>query len=799
MFQSLKSVRLVLRTLIRERHFSIPAVATLTLAMAFCLVVFSIYSAFQLTGLPFRAADALVEVSEPEWSGGEAAAPAAHYLEWARLSERLVSVAAYSRGYRTITEGEAERLELLRASPKFMETLGVVVGVGRHFGVGDYEPGAAPVVLVSHDLWVRRFESRPPGDWTVSLDGRSYHVLGVLPRSFRFLFPVDVMVPLALETETELAGKQVTTVRVLARKETGSTSPDVAAELEAIRGLYESTKQKPSPRLKAPIRVEGLQDAFMEGTAATLNLLLLSVGLVIVLAAANVSVLLLSRNASKEIEFALRRSLGARGRHLVGRVLGESVAIAVCAAVLALLATLAVLAMFGPSLARGLFGELAGLVDVSVNRWVVGFVLVVPWVVGLLLGAGPAGQLFASSRTGLADDKRVTATRSTAIRGATVVQVALAVTLLFAAGLLLRSMVKVVTVPLGYQAERLMTLRVNLPLAKYSSRGLWEAFHVRLIEKLETIPGVTSVGATNHLPTLGSSFSGGVLVPSGASAAELGTEETMVSSVNAGFFRTMGIPVIRGRVFSEADGAEGQPVVVLSQSLAARLFGSADPLGREVSIPGRHKQPPIVVGIVGDTRHAGPMADWTRQAYVPLRQQVWPSMAFVLRMTGSWDVGLAVRRLVRELDPTLAAFDIRTQADRLGVLLLPRRVVLFLVSALAVVALVLVGVGVYGAVAHGVALQRREIGVRVALGGLPSDVALLYVRRAMSPAWLGLGVGLIASWLGGGWLQEMVFGVPTFDLPTAAAAGLVLSLVVAVAALFPAWLVARTEPARVLR
>jgi len=794
------------RQMVRHRGFTAVAVVTLALGIGGTTAIFSVFNALVLNPLPYAEPHRLVWVAEALPHAAEEFTPAPHFLEWRDKSRTLAQVGAYTPEFVTLTDaGDPERLDGSRASASFLPTLGVTPLVGRHFLPAEDRPGGEHVVMLGHDLWRRRFG----GDAdivgrVITLDEEGYQVVGVLPPDFRFFHPFDLWMPLALDPEQE-GRSYVSNLQMVARLAPGVVLEDARAELEALRRLYEESKPPGLPLLDGTVRMAPLQDVLVGDSRQLLLVLLGAVSLVLLIACANVANLLLSRAVTRQREFALRAALGAGRLRLVRQVLTESVLLAGFGGGLGLLAAIWLTGVLGQLTAPNSVGAISQVATIAVDLRVLGFAALVALATGMSFGIAPALQL---SRQDVARSLKSGRLESGARGGRLrhlfmMAQVAITIVLLAGAGLLIRSFVTLLEVDPGYRPENLLTLRVTLPEARYPHREQREAFYGDALQRVSVLPGVRSVAASHHLPLTRSMFRGWLSVPGRADPRpdEPPTDPpTPIAAVSPEYFRTMGIRLRMGRLFTDADHADSPRVVILSESLARHVFKNEDPLGQSVRVPGPGKGVPTVIGVVGDIRHEGLDRDVMPQVYVPLRQNAWASMALVVRADSDpLRLATAVRNQVLAVDPHLPIYDVQSMERRLEDSMAPRRVNLLLIGAFALLALTLAAVGVYGVRAYAVTQRTHEIGIRIALGARGADVLKLLVGHGMMPVAAGVAVGLFSAWALTRVMAGLLFGVSTTDPVVCAGTALVVTVVALVASYIPASRALRIDPTEALR
>jgi len=796
-----QDLRYAIRTLRRSQTFTLAALLTLALGMGANTAIFSVVNAVVLNSLPYADSERLVWVAEESSWDNTDPVPGAHFLEWSARSRTLESIAAYVSSYVTLTgAGEPERLDALRASALFLDTLGVRPLAGRGLILEDDRPNAERVVILGHGLWQRRF-GRDPGvlGRSITLDDERYTVVGVLSSDFRFFQPFELVVPLSLDPAVEHGNRQSTSVRAIARLKPDVTRSHAQSELEEIRRRYEGIKPPNMPRFDGPAHVASLHQTLLGDTKRLLFLLLGAVGLVLLIACANVANLLLSRAVAREREFAVRTALGAGKARLIRQLVTESVLLAAIGGALGLLVAHALTGALERIAAPATLGNISRVAAIQVDLRVLGFTAFVAFLAGIAFSLAPTVHLARPDvSVSLKGTAQASGVRLGGLRQALMIlQVAIALVLLIAAGLLVRSMINLLKVDPGYTPQKLLTMRVTLPDARYPQRHQRQAFYEEVLQRISSLPGVESASAVNHLPLTDVTFRGWLRVP-GRSGPDEGA--TPVAVVSPEYFRTMGIPLLAGSVFTERHNAESPRVVILSEMLARQLFPNEEAVGKQVWIPGPGTGNPTVLGVVGDVRHAGLDRDVMPQVYVPLRQQLWPAMTLVVRAAADpVQLAAGVRNEIQRIDLLLPVYEVQTMEQRLARSILPRRVNLLLLGTFALIALALAIVGVYGVIAYGVTQRTREIGIRMALGARRSDVLRLFVRQGMTLAVAGIALGLLGAWALTRLLANLLFGVSATDTVTFGAVALLLGVAALLACYVPAHRATPLDPMVVLR
>jgi putative ABC transport system permease protein len=798
-----QDVRYSVRTLARDRRLTVFAVLIVGLGVGASIAVFSVINALLVRPLPFRNPDQLVFISNGDAYDLSARTTQVAYV-WAlqRESRTLVDVAGYSEffgdGDRSLTSGagEPERLTRLEVTGNFFPLLGVQPVVGRLFSPDEAVQGGPKAVLLSHRLWQRRFASDPAIiERALVIDGAPVSVVGVLPPSFDFgsIFApgrhVDYYSPFPLSAANNRKGNMLALV---GRLRAGATPELAQGEASAIGQTTAAAGQ----RLNEFHPVVRSLRAHVSGAYRPALLALAgAVVLVMMLVCANLSNLLLTRTATRERELAVRVALGADRRRLIRQLLTESVVLSAAGALLGI-----VLAVGGTRLLASTQSIRLPLLDqVRVDGAALGFALVATLATGILFGVAPALRVSgvtiqdALKNTGLSASS---GRRHEWIRGALVVtEVALACTLLVGAGLLVRSFLRVVDQDLGYRPESAVAIRID-PSTKFSSLERRMSFYDGALHRVVGAPGITAAGLTDVLP-MGFNRRWSARA-AGADMPWEGAPSPFVRVVSEGYFQAMGIGVRAGRDFTAHDDANSQPVVIINDALARRLWPGRDPIGRSVEASGVVRE---VIGVVPGLR------------YQSLEEEPGADMYLALRQTPDFDAVYAVARsslppssiiatlraALRPMDAGLALTEVRTMQDIVDRSVSPRRFLVLLLGGFAGFALVLASLGIYAVVSYGVVQRRREIAIRMALGATPGNVQLHVLRRTLQLAFIGVSLGLVASWTLGRTMQSLLYGVTFSDPTTFAGALAVLALIAVLAGVLPARRAAHLDPLETLR
>ena len=802
------------RLMRRAPAFSAVAVLTLALAIGANTAVFSLVNAVLLRPLPFPDADRLVVITESLPALGFPVLPfgAPDYDDYVRMQRSFETTALYQNNRYDISgAGEAERTTAARVSASLFAVLGVAPALGRTFTADEDRPGSA-VVVISHGLWQRRFGGAPTAlGATLLVDREPRTIVGIMPAAFQFPLhgpringdPAELWIPAALTDKQRATRGMQYNYTVVGRLRPGATLEAATAENRTIAPRIE--EQYPA-RLREilggshlSILAEPLREAVVGQTRAPLLLLLAAVGLVLLVACANVANLLLARGTARQRELALRAALGADRGRLVRQSAAESLALALVGGALGL--TLAEALRRGALVAAPV--ELPLVEGAGLDARVLLVTAAVSLGSALLFGIAP-GLLAArgSLTAALRQDARSGTSRGLkrALRGFAVAQFAGALVLLTASALLLRSFAALVAVDPGFQPRQAVALSTSLPERGYPKRSDILALDQRLLERLAGLPGVETLGASSDLP-FASSERRALSAEGGQAGGEAAPPVTTQSWVLGDYFRAAGIPLRAGRLLQPQDVEAALPVVVISDSLARRFWPGQDPLGKRLRW-GNTLPWLTVVGVVGDVKDGRLEEEANPHTYTPLLQEgpaeiegFLRSINIVLRSRSEPAPLLAaVRREIAAIDPGLAVANLRLLEQDMRAAVAPQRFQLTVVAAFAVLGLLLAAVGVYGILAHFVGQQTREIGVRMALGARAADVLGGVVGEGLRLALLGAAVGVLLSLAVARTLRGMLYGIGAYDLVAFLAAPVLLGLVALLACLVPAWRAARLDP-----
>jgi predicted permease len=792
-----------LRRLRQAPAFSLVAIATLALGIGANSAIFSIVNAVLLKPLPFEDPENLVRVAQT-WKGAGVVYSPPNFLDVEEAAGSFEALAAFDGGGVTLTDGAAPaRVEAASVSASFLDVLRSRPALGRGFLAEENEPGKHRVVVLGDRLWLARFGGDPSiVGRTIQIDRESHMVVGVAPAGFAYPEGAELWTPLQYDERFRFKNRGAWYLGVIGRLKPGVTIDAARQEVATIAARL--ARQYPEDNEGVGGSVESLHDATAGDVRTGLWILLGAVGFVLLIACVNVANLLLARVLGRETEIAVRTALGAGRGRLLRQLLTEAVVLSLLGGAAGLL-----LAAFSLDWLLALRPDaLPRLVEVRLDRQVLAFAASLSLATGLLFGMLPAAQLTRRpAATALREGARgVLGGRGHRMRSALVVgQMAMALVLVAGAGLLIRSFVQLRQVDPGFRTEGRLAFRISLPGAAYPEDAGRIAFYDRLFSRIAALPGVRSVGGVSGLPLGGTNFTISFEVE-GRPPVAPALQPTMQTRIaTRGYFETMGIPLRRGRLIDERDGAGAPQVVVLGEAAVRKYFPGEDPLGKVLKIglgrgPGKPKAGGEVVGIVGDVKEHGLDADHPPEVYIPYQQFPTPSLDLVVH------TALDPRRLttaaegaVRELDPQLPLTRVATLEEMVARSLSEPRFYTVLLGAFAAVALLLAGLGIFGALSYAVSQRSREIGIRVALGADPVAVLRMVLRHALILAAIGLAIGVTGALALSRVIGGMLFQLSPTDPSTLAGVTALLAAVALAASYLPARRATRVDPIEALR
>ncbi|MGH9751529.1 MAG: ABC transporter permease, partial [Blastocatellia bacterium] len=796
------------RSLFKQPTFTIVAVITLALGIGANTAIFSVVHAVLLQSLPYRDADRLVTVWEHNRQRGAAqnVINMGNFFDWKEQNRAFEDMAAFADSTSNLTtSGEPEEIPSQIATTNLFNILGVNPILGRTFTLDDGKPGQPGVVVISFGLWQRRFGGDPQiiGRKLI-LSGNEATVIGVMPADFNWHVKAGSMTRKIAEMWSpwqvgeQARQRQGRFASAVARLKPGVSFEQAQAEMNAIGGRLE--QQYNEFNANWGVNVVPLRTQFAGEIRLALLVLLGAVGMVLLIACANVANLLLARATGRQREVAVRAALGAGRGRIIRQLLTENLLLAGLGGLAGL-----TLAWWGTDLLVSLAPpDLLNLPQVELNAAVLGFTLAISLLTGVIFGLTPA---FEATRLNLSESlkeggKSAGSRRAQWLRSALVIiEVALALVLLVGAGLLIRSFARLQGVDPGFNAQNVLTMRVSLPRLKYDNDQKRIAFFRQAVAQMQSLPGVEFAGVVSFLPFAAPHAGTGVEIEGRPKLPPGQGLVTGVMVTDANYFRAMRIPLKRGRLFTDQEATEMRHVVIINESFARTNFPGEDPLGKRVVIDMRDdNQPCEIIGIVGDSKHMKLDAGVKPISYWPHPELAYSGMTFVIRTRGdAAAITSAASNVIRTLDLEQPVADVRTMESLIGTSVARARFNTLLLTIFAMVALLLACVGIYGVMAYSVAQRTREIGVRMALGASKSDVLRLVVRRGMTLALGGVAIGVIASFALTWLMKTLLFDVSATDPLTFAGIPLLLAFVALLACLIPARRAAKVDPMVALR
>ena len=806
----LQDIQFGFRMLLKSRGLAAIAIFALALGIGANTAIFSVVNTVLLRALPYPQPDQLVWFWESQPNLEQAPFSAADFLDYQAQNQSFQQVATIRRlSFNLTGQGAAERIPGMVATPNVFSLLGVHPILGRDFLPEEGAFGAPRRALLTFGLWQSHFAGdRAVVGRSLTLDNQPVQIIGVLPANFRYggtdvllwVNPVNV-VPEVFSTfpdwERNIRNNRETHyLSIVGRLKPGVALSQAQSDINTIVARLH---QQYPVTTGHNVRLIPLRELSAGPVRQTLVILLGVVGLVLLIACANVANLLLSRAVTRRREIAIRTALGAGRLRIVRQLLTESMLLSLVGGVLGLALAWGLVRLLVAASPE----QLPRVQEIALDLRVLLFTFGVSLLTGLLFGLAPAlaatrhslGHFLKEAGRGGAEGLA-----HNRLRGVLVVtEVAFSLVLLVCAGLLGRSFVRMLEVNPGFRPDHMVTMWMNFTSANYAPKGRPTQFLEQLIPRAAALPGVEGVAISNDLPLEGDDTTTGLSDVEGRAPFPRGQQPLVgVHAVNPGYFRSMGIPQLRGREFSASDNANSTPVVIINQKLAETLWPAQDALGKHFHLMGDKQSE--VVGVVGNVLHNGLGESVSLESYLAFPQNPWSYVGLAVRTHG--DPGAvygAVRSLVEQIDPELPVHDMRPMEQVVAETMASRRLTLWLVGAFAALAFVLASVGIYGVMSYAVTERVHEIGVRMALGAQRRDVLRLVVGHGMRHAAIGLLLGSVAAFLAARAMTTLLFGIRPGDPLTYIGIALVLALAALVACYIPARRATSVDPMVALR
>ena len=796
-----QDVRFGLRLLRKNPGFTAAAVLTMALGIGATTGIFSVVNAVLLRPLPFPDVDRLVMVWEGARQRPDDLGPVGllRFLDWKDQSMSFESMAFFEPGVwdQTLTHAEeAAQMVGARTGPTFFSVVGAAPLLGRTFTGEEAKEGGPSAVILSHGTWRRLLGADPAiVGKTIRLDRKPHTVVGIMPADFRFIGAADFWLPFPMDSDSIKpvgpgTGRGAHGGYMIGKLKPGMTREQARAELETIASRR---TQYPLFERDRAVRVTSLHEHLVKSSRMLLYVFQGAALLVLLVAAANVANLLLARSASRAKEMAVRLSLGAGRSRVLRQLLTESLLLAAAGGGFGLL-----VAQWGVSGLRTLAaGFVPRMGDVSMDGHVLAVACLVTLASGVICGLAPALRATridlneclkeGGVARGLAGSRR-----SVTRHGLVIGEIGLSLVLLIGAGLLLKSFVLLSRVELGFNPRNVLVVKMV-----GAGEALLEPTGGELLERLSSLPGVQAVGAVSHLPPERAGTWFDMSIEGGS------TNQVYRQAMTPGYFRAMGMTIVRGRGLTEQDNAGALPVVVVNETFVRRCCGGIDPLGKQLvthPVNITEQKHNTIVGVVKDVRNQTFLNEIEPEAYYSYRQESFSADSLILRTASErMRLAAAVREVIRSVEKNRPILSIQTMEDRLAGSITPQRFQTTLVTLFSAVGLILAAVGIYGVVSYSVAQRVREFGIRIAVGAQRGDILQLVVRQALWLVAVGLGIGLCGALALTRALKSFLFQVGTMDLATYVAVSVFLAGVALFASYVPARRAAKVDPMVALR
>ena len=801
----IKDLKFALRGLLKHPAFTAIAVITLALGIGGSTSIFTVVNAALLRGLPYKSPDRLYHIWEltarQEFPKREFSYPDYQDYQQNNVFEGL---AAYTGGGVILSgQGDPETLNAPRVNATFFPVLGVDPLLGRTFQNGEDNQGGPKVTVLTYALWQRRFGADPNiVGRALTLNGESYTVIGVLPASFQFaLRPADLFVPYQ-PTQNVLTRRFMHGTNLIGRLKSDKTANDAQSEMNLIAGRIEQQFNDSHAGVK--VSVVPLQEEIIGNVRPILLVLLGAVGFVLLIACANVASLLLTRSLARQKEVAIRSALGASRWRVIRQLLTESILLSLAGGIAGLLIAIWGVPALVAVLPQSQLNAMPFLKSLNIDASILAFSFGLSLLTGLIFGLAPALQ---SSKLDLNEalkegGRQTSAGSGHRLRSAMVVsEIALAVVLLIGAGLMMKSLLRLLRTNIGFQTENILTMTVIAPQQKYTDPNQQVNFNDQLRQRVQALPGVAGAGTVNILP-VNSGNTTRFYIDGDPIPAPGKETEANIRTVSEDYFKTLGVPLLAGRMFDEHDTPDKPGVVIIGKTIADRMFAGRDPVGRLLKYSSFQGQGDLIVGVVGDVKITGIDEALRPVLYYPFRQNSSTFANLVARTnTDPTALAAAIRGEVRNLEPDAAILNMRTMDEMIAQTpaSFMRRFPALVISIFAGIALLLASIGIYGVVSYSVSQQTHYIGVRMALGASPSDILKMILKQGLLLALLGVGIGVGAAFGLMRLLSTLLYQVSATDVSTFAIVTGTLFAVALLACFLPARRATKVDPLVALR
>jgi len=804
----LQDLRFAVRQMAKRPGFTAIILLTMALGIGANAAIFSLLDAVLLRPLPYNKPEGLIKVwtrftgigapNDQNWVS------APEFRDLQQLNHSFSDLAAMSGGsFNLGIKGSPQRVVGAAVTPNLFSMLGVQPQYGRNFLPEEAQPGRDHEVILSHAIWRRVFAANPGiVGTTIRIDGTPYSVVGVMPDGFAYPSEAEIWGPLAFAPDDLSENNRGSHgLEVLGRIKPGLSLAQVQSDMDRVaHTMIEQHASYPYNKFNFGIILHPLLEETVGDVKPSLIVLMAAVGLVLLIACANIANLMLTRSTERQQEMETRLALGATGNRLAGQLITESIALALSGGLIGLAIT--------PLILRGLVSlaakTLPRAVHTSIDLGALALTAAVSILTGVLFGLAPALQASRKRNFDVLKSGRNTeGKRPKRLRGMLVIcETAFSLLLVAGAGLLIRSFAQILKVDPGFRPDGVLTMRISLPDATYSKPEQIRAFYSGLLDRVQRIPGVQNAGAVTGLPLSGQGGSGTTTIDTQSVPLENRTPEADLRTATPGYFKAMSIPLVRGRYFEPRD-TDGTPnVAIVDESLAETYWPGQDPIGKRVHFGDLQSKSPwrTIVGVVRHVHNRTLEARSRVELYVPEDQVPFNGMTLAIRTSGNpMNLVPTIQREVASIDPDLPIYRVRTMNEVMGESLQRRRLALTLLAGFAGLALLLAAIGIYGVTSYGVAQRKTEIGVRMALGANRSQVLGLIMRSGMTTIAIGLILGVVLSLALTRLMSGLLFSVHASDPLALAGAAFVLVLAALVAIFIPARRATKVNPMSALR
>jgi putative ABC transport system permease protein len=800
----IQDIRYAFRMMFKNPGFTLVALLTLGLGIGANTAIFSIVNTLLLRPLHYGNPERIVMVwqdytkrtgREREWTSPDT------FFDWRNQNQVFEGISVLDAWLPTIISDQPEQLPGALVNYNMFSILGVQPALGRNFTKEEDVPNGPRVVILSDGLWKRKFASDPNViGKTLPINGEQFNIIGVMPSDFEFPMEPTAQLWTTMQVDsTNSCGRGCITLRAIARLKPRVNLQQAQSDMNVIAKRLE--QQYPEYNSGVGITLIPLQEQLTEDIRPALLILLGAVGFVLLIACANIANLLLARASKRRAEIAVRSALGASKLRLMRQLMTENMLLALIGGTIGILFGIQSVQILIALLPDDL--QIIGLKNIGIDATVLGFTLALSLITGIIFGLLPLIQF---GDPGVAETlKEAGKNRASAgggrVRSILVVsEVAFALMLLVGAGLLMKSFLRLTNVNPGFRAENVLTMQLNLPENRYPEREQINAYLFQLIEKVQQLPGVMNVGTTSTLPLSGNGTDTHFLIE-GQSEDKSQNQGVWYQMISKDYLQTLGIRLLRGRYFTDQDGAEAPRVLIVSESFAKRYFPKGDAIGKRLNF--NKPANPVwreIIGIASDVKHFGLDREIPIALYFHQKQSASPFVTLAVRTTGD-PLNLAgeIRSQVWSLDKNLAVSDVQTMNQVVARTVSTPRITLILIATFASAALLLAALGLYGVISYSTAQRTNEIGIRMALGAERRHVLKMIVKQGFVLAAIGVVIGLAGAFALTRLMDRLLFGVEATDPQTFIAISVLLAVITLIASYIPAHRASKVDPVQALR